>query len=415
MAEVKGKSLKDCVRHFTPAWFAVIMGTGAISILFHNFPYGSGTVPMRVFSAIFFFLNLCLFIVFNALTIARYTIFPDIWSIMIRHPVQSLYVGCYPMGAATLINVSVSLLYSNWNIGGKPFLYVLWAFWWLDVAVSCLCAFPMVHIMKTRQDHALTRMTAIWILPEVSLIVASSTGGILAPELAKYSVNNALLTLTVSAVLVTIGEALAMMILTMYLFRLIIHGIPQGSAVISTFIPLGPMSQGGYAIILLGSGFRSILPLSYGNSEFLRSPTTGETIYVLCVCLAIGLWALATMWLVYSLLAVGEGLVQERFPFKLPLWGLIFPNGVYANLTIELFYILDSPFFRIWGVITAGTTLVLWSGVFILTLKFVRKGAIFEAPCLEEIDMARSEKRQEDSPGNANTNSGTSSSTSVTH
>lgn len=169
-------------------------------------------------------------------------------------------------------------------------------------------------------------MTAIWILPVVSLIVASSSGALLAPELAKHSVNHALLTLTVSAVLVTIGEALAMMILTVYLFRLIIHGIPQGSAVISAFIPLGPMSQGGYSIILLGSGFRSILPLSYGNSEFLRSSATGETIYVVCVCLGIALWALATMWLVYALLAVWEGLVQERFPFKLPLWGLVFPN-----------------------------------------------------------------------------------------
>ena len=61
---------------------------------------------------------------------------------------------------------------------------------------------------------------------------------------------------------------------------------------------------------------------------------------------------------------------------------------------------LDSGFFRIWGVITAGATLVLWLGVFIETLRFVRGGAIFEAPCLEEIDMARSEKKQEDPPTN---------------
>ena len=29
---------------------------------------------------------------------------PQIWSMMIRHPAQSLFIGCFPMGAATLIN-----------------------------------------------------------------------------------------------------------------------------------------------------------------------------------------------------------------------------------------------------------------------------------------------------------------------
>ena len=172
----------------------------------------------------------------------------------------------------------------------------------------------------------MTRMTAIWILPVVTLIVASSSGGILASQLVKYSPKSALLTLALSAVMLIIGEALATMLLTVYFFRLVIHGLPQGSAVISTFIPLGPMGQGGYSFLLLASGFRTILPLTYGDSEFLRADTTGEIINVICICTAYGMWALGTMWLLYSLLAVYEILSRERFPFKLPLWGLIFPN-----------------------------------------------------------------------------------------
>lgn len=81
------------------------------------------------------------------MTIMRYAIFPDIWSLMIRHPVQSVYVGCYPMGAATLINVAVGLVYQQYGFGGMPFLYFLWGMWWLDVVLSFVCAFPMIHIM----------------------------------------------------------------------------------------------------------------------------------------------------------------------------------------------------------------------------------------------------------------------------
>ena len=108
---------------------------------------------MKVFSAIFFFFNLILFIVFNILTIARYVIFPDIWPLMLRHPVQSLYMGCYPMGAATLINIGAGLLYEEWHWGKRAFLYVLWGFWWVDVAISFLCAFAMVHIMYVLWVH----------------------------------------------------------------------------------------------------------------------------------------------------------------------------------------------------------------------------------------------------------------------
>jgi tellurite resistance protein TehA-like permease len=100
-----------------------------------------------VFTYIFFFLNLALFVVFNMLSIARYMLFPQSWSLTIYHPVQSLYLGCYPMGATTLINIAVGLIYQEDDFGGTSFLYFLWATWWLDVALSFLCAFALVHIM----------------------------------------------------------------------------------------------------------------------------------------------------------------------------------------------------------------------------------------------------------------------------
>ena len=168
-------------------------------------------------------------------------------------------------------------------------------------------------------------MTAVWLLPVVTLIVASSTGGTIAAPLASYSTSHALLTLTVSAVLVFIGLGLALMILTMYLLRLIIHGVPPNANVLSVFIPLGPMGQGGYSILLLGQGFRSVLPLQ-NNSQVLSDSRTGDIINVLCICVAFVLWALATMWLLYALLAVQEVLRRGLFPFKLTVWGLIFPN-----------------------------------------------------------------------------------------
>lgn len=66
---------------------------------------------------------------------------------MVNHPTQSLYLGCFPMGATTLINIAVQTVYENYNFGGRPFLYTLWGLWWSDCFISWLCVFGLLHIM----------------------------------------------------------------------------------------------------------------------------------------------------------------------------------------------------------------------------------------------------------------------------
>jgi tellurite resistance protein TehA-like permease len=179
---------------------------------------------------------------------------------------------------------------------------------------------------QTRQTQPLDKMTAVWLLPVVTLIVASSTGGILCTALKDVSPSYALVTVSFSVVMVTIGVSLALMMLTVYLLRLIVYGLPVGATIISVFLPLGPTGQAGYSLLLIGQAFKSLLPLDYGNSDILMSNSTGDTINVICVCAAFALWSLATMWLIFALLALVDVLRQAHVPFKIPFWGLIFPN-----------------------------------------------------------------------------------------
>ncbi len=75
------------------------MGTGIVSILIHNLPY---TAPWLSYIAdIFFALNTALFVVFTGITVLRYSLYPEIWSVMVRHPAQSLFLGSYPMGLSS--------------------------------------------------------------------------------------------------------------------------------------------------------------------------------------------------------------------------------------------------------------------------------------------------------------------------
>jgi len=146
------------------------------------------------------------------------------------------------------------------------------------------------------------------------------------------------------------------------------------------FLPLGATGQAGYSFILAGEFFQDFLPLGYGDSGLLTDPSTGRSINVIFVCLAFALWTSATMWMIFAIIAVLDEVRKSRIPFKVNYWGLIFPNGVYANLTISLGNTFDSPFFRIWGSIYAVCTLLVWIFVAAKTIQSIYHGTMFEAP-----------------------------------
>jgi tellurite resistance protein TehA-like permease len=178
----------------------------------------------------------------------------------------------------------------------------------------------------TKQSHSLQQMTTVWLLPIVTLIVASSAGGELAQALHPYSATSALTTLAFTISSVSIGLTLSFMILTIYLHRLVLHDFPPGLSIVSSFIPLGPMGQAGFSVLIIGQTMKDFLPVAGNRSPFLGSAQTGEIIFALCTCISFFLWALATMWLGYALLGIQYVLRRTQVPFKLSFWGMVFPN-----------------------------------------------------------------------------------------
>ena len=95
------------------SWFSVTMGTGIVSILLHNLPYNG--IWLYWISVVLFALNVLLFILFLFMSMLRYGLYPEIWSAMIRHPAQSLFLGTFPMGLATIVNMVVFVCVPAWG------------------------------------------------------------------------------------------------------------------------------------------------------------------------------------------------------------------------------------------------------------------------------------------------------------
>ena len=68
------------------------MGTGIVAILIHQLPY---QFPgLTEISVVVLCLNIVIFLFLFVLSIVQYVIWPEIWLLMLRHPMQSLFVYC---------------------------------------------------------------------------------------------------------------------------------------------------------------------------------------------------------------------------------------------------------------------------------------------------------------------------------
>lgn len=326
------------------------MGTGIVSMLFHFV----GTIyPSHHFlgylSIAFFTLNVFLFALILTISMLRYALYPATWTLMLAHPVQSLFLGTIPMGFATIVNMFTLVCVPHWG-GVTP--TIAWTLWWIDVVLSLSCCFGLPFQMMTRHTIRHDTMTAAWLLPIVAPVVASASGTLVSNVLPNP--RHALITITTSYVLWGTGVPLAFVVLAMYFHRLTVYKLPPNEVIVSVFLPLGPIGQGGYAIMQLGTMAMKVFP----ETNTLH-PSAGPILYVLGFGVAIVMWGFGLVWLAFAL---GSLLGTRRFPFNMGWWGFTFPIGVYAMATMRLAQELPSEFFKILGTVSPTHDTIMFCG-----------------------------------------------------
>ena len=107
------------------------MGTGIVSILFNIMPYNAAW--LYYLSLVFFCLNILLFGLALLTSLLRYTLYPEIWGVMIRDPNNSLFLGTLPMGFATIVEMWVFVCVPVWGDWART---VAWVLWMVDTMVA---------------------------------------------------------------------------------------------------------------------------------------------------------------------------------------------------------------------------------------------------------------------------------------
>jgi len=98
--------------------------------------------------------------------------------------------------------------------------------------------------MSNRRSE-LAEMTAVYLIPIVSLVIVSSSGGLIATVLPDPQ--DRLRTLIISFVFWGIATPLSWIIITLYFLRLTIHKPLSREVIVSALLPIGPPSLSAFA------------------------------------------------------------------------------------------------------------------------------------------------------------------------
>ncbi|KZP24130.1 hypothetical protein FIBSPDRAFT_1012499 [Athelia psychrophila] len=392
---LKAHGLRERIIRFTPSWFSVTMGTGIQNSLLFNLPWARTHPAFRAIGAGFLIIDIILFISFAMITIARYIMYPEIFMVMLLHDTHSLFLGTIPMGFVTIVT-GIALLGQDYGIGGgiTPVL-VASGLWWLALAMACFTACIVPYAMFTKHHHSADQMTAAWLLP-IGATTTTVSSAVLSffPNLLAIPAY-ALTILLTSYIMDGIGLLLASMIMALYFQRLAVHHLPAREVIISTFLPLGPCGQGGYALIELGRNAMTLFPILAAahpeNEAYASLASIGSAMYGSALATGLLLFGLGLWWLFLAVVTVSTHYVTYDIAFNMGAWGVTFPLGSLALLTFSLGNSFDSLFFK---VVAAGMTLVvftMWWLVAVPTVRGFYHGTLFESPCLSSLpeDYAR--------------------------
>ncbi|MBC6989506.1 tellurite resistance/C4-dicarboxylate transporter family protein [Hymenobacter sp. BT491] len=302
--------MKKAIRQFPPAYFAMVMSTGIISL-------AAKELEMEGIAEAFFYLNLLIYPLFLLLLVLRaFLDFKGLWAELTSHAKGANFLALVP--ATCLVGSQFVQLRHNQAVGNA--LWVLALASWLVLSYSFLLG---VSIGEEKPDLE-KGLTGSWLL----LVVATESLAVLGAKL----VSGWPVPLEVGFV-GTVGAFLLGSLLYVVLITLLIYRL--------TFVRLGEeevgaaywISVGASAItVLAGTTLVSALDKAHVLSDIVPFVKGWSVLF----------WVVSSWWipLVAGLRLWNHLRTRPAFAYSPPYWSMVFPLGMYTAATLRLAEVL---------------------------------------------------------------------------
>ncbi|WIA13733.1 hypothetical protein OEZ85_007284 [Tetradesmus obliquus] len=371
--------LKLFVRHFTPSWMVITMGTGSMAISIHNFPYsfpGQQGLALAAWA-----LNVALFGAFLCLLCCRALCYPASARELLEQPNQSLFFGALPMSISVITGGVATLLVPRYHEPAEQAAYILT---WANLPIIAVVALLVPFYMFSVHDLSMHTMTTLWLVPVIPGTAAAAVTGAVSQVHTQH--DQAVTLLYLGICMLAVGLALSYHVLGMYYQRLICHKLPPREVIVSSFIPVGAVGMGGWALLNLAAAadthvraYHLTLDHTPADVAWLDAvlPACMASAGVLALCL----WAYSGWWLVLAVSSVGQTL-RQGIPFTLGWWGAVFPIGTFAGTTLALGHTFHSFALTVAGAVFSCCQVAVWLFVATRTVYQGWAGDLFHPPCL---------------------------------
>jgi tellurite resistance protein TehA-like permease len=329
----------------SPAYFALVMATGIVSVDAHH-------LDLPRIAAALFWLNVVSYLVIWSLTALRAVWFPrDLCGDLADHQRGPGFFTS--VAASGVLGSQFVLLENNYAIAGL--LWILALVLWVGLTYTVLTALT-IKAKKPTLDQGIS---GAWLLA----VVATQSVAVLSAFLAAHLGRPYRLELNFLALSMWLwGGMLYIWMISLIFYRY-------------TFFRLAPedlsppywINMGAMAISTLAG---SLLIVNAPDAPFLASLAPfirGFTVFY---------WATGTWWIpMLVVLAVWRHL-YARFPLRYdPLyWGAVFPLGMYAACTFEMAHALELEFLYPAVPYLAYAALTAWGITFVGLVRALLKG-----------------------------------------
>lgn len=337
--------IKEEVKNLFPAYFALVMSTGIISIAAH-------LLNFHFISEILFWGNNLFFLVLFVMLLARIIFFfPYFFSNLNSHITGAGYFTL--IAGITILGVQFVLL--------KEAFQIATILWYVSLVLWIVLIYTFFVIVTVRKDKpALEKgINGIWLV----IIVATQGVSILGTLLASHLPFPAERVLFLTLCGFLLGCMLYVILITLIFYRLTFFPIRA-----EEFAPPFWINMGAVAITTL-SGSTLILNINNtpGLSAFIPF-LKGFTLFF---------WATGTWWIpIIVILGIWRH-VYNKFPLSYhpQYWGMVFPLGMYTVCTWRLSQALNLAYLKYIPLVFIYVAFIAWLAAFTgLVLNLIKTG-----------------------------------------